>query len=141
MSRYMCVYFIAKDEISINKENKRTKVLDCLSAGTVMNDLVTIHNATHIKSIRDLENPRYYLYNSLLNKIEQLDNNNLEYNEREKKYKQLAKNSSTIAAGIFSNGPFIEALLEAADDEPKVVHGTIINLSIKIAKKINKKLK
>jgi hypothetical protein len=77
------VYFICKDKKDINRKNKRTKVVKAVASNLVSDILKINHLANYIKSIRNLEDPKYYIYDRKINEIEQI-NNELWEEERRK---------------------------------------------------------
>lgn len=89
LRRFICVFFINKTPETLNKEYKKVKVVECKQSSEVVQFLKDNHSATYIKSIRDLEYDKYYIYNHEVDAIEQENNDKLDRYERSKKEKKI----------------------------------------------------
>jgi hypothetical protein len=77
LRRFICVFFINKDIRDLNKNYKKVKVIEAKESSLVRNILINEHSMTFIKSIRDLDYDKYYLYDENINKKEEENNKRL----------------------------------------------------------------
>ena len=85
LRRFICVFFINETPETLNKEYKKVKVVECKQSSEVVQFLKDNHSATYIKSIRDLDHDKYYIYNHEVNEKEQENNDKLYRYEKKKK--------------------------------------------------------
>lgn len=88
LRRFICVFFINKTLETLNKKYKKVKVVECKQSSEVVQFLKDNHSATNIKSIRDLEHDKYYIYDHEIDAKEEENNEKIDRYEREKKEKK-----------------------------------------------------